>query len=453
MVFTDRTDAGRRLASQLRHLHDADAVVLALPRGGVPVGYEVARALGAPLDVIVVRKLGVPFQPELAMGAIGEGSGRAGPPGGVIARAINQEVVRLTGVNDRELAAVELSERAELRRRIIRYRGGRPRVPVAGRTAVVVDDGIATGATARAACQVARAQGAARVVLAIPVAPASAVAVLAEIADEVICVETPGWFGSVGQWYADFGQTPDEQVVALLDRADAGAAPAPVGADTDDPPGCSNEHGAAEVVVPAGAVALAGRLTVPEMFTGLVVLAHGGAQGRYSPRGQYLAELLHHAGLGTLLVDLLTADEAIDRVSVFDVRLLGERLIQVVDWLCGQPEGKQTPIGLFGEGTGAAAALWAAADVDAEVAAVVCVSGRPDLAGDRITAVQAPTLLLVGGRDHTTFDLNRAAHVRLRCPKRLTVMPGAGHLFEEPGLLEAAVQLAREWFGQHLRGA
>jgi putative phosphoribosyl transferase len=443
MVFTDRTDAGRRLASRLRHLRGTDAVVLALPRGGVPVGYEVARALGVPLEVIVVRKLGVPFQPELAMGAIGEDR----------ARIVNPEVVSLAGIDNRELAVVELSERGELRRRITRYRGERPRVPVAGRTAVVVDDGIATGATARAACQVARAQGAARVVLAVPVAPADTVATLAELADEVICVETPGWLGSVGQWYADFSQTPDEQVVALLERAAAGAAPAPVTADTGDPAGRPDEHGAAEVVVPAGAVALAGRLMVPERFTGLVVLAHGGAQGRYSSRGQHLAELLHHTGLGTLLVDLLTPDEAIDRVSAFDVRLLGERLIQVVDWLCGQPEGKQTPIGLFGEGIGAAAALWAAADVDTEVAAVVCVSGRPDLAGLRLAAIQAPTLLVVGGRDHAAFDINRAAHVRLRCPKRLSVIPGAGHLFEEPRTLETAVQLAREWFGQHLRVA
>lgn len=209
MVFTDRADAGRRLGSRLRHLAGADLVVLALPRGGVPVGYEVARALGAPLDVIVVRKLGVPFQPELAMGAIGEDG----------ARVINPDLMRRAEIGDRELAAVEEAARDELRRRVARYRGGRPRERVAGRLVVVVDDGIATGATARAACQVARAQGAARVVLAVPVAAVDAIAALAEVADEVVCLETPDWFGSVGQWYAEFGQTPDEQVVALLERA------------------------------------------------------------------------------------------------------------------------------------------------------------------------------------------------------------------------------------------
>ena len=165
MPFVDRRDAGRRLAERLMSLRGEDAVVLGLPRGGVPVAFEVARALGAPLDVILVRKLGVPFQPELAMGAIGEGG----------ARVVNDEVLRRAGVTPSELAEVEHREQAELDRRARRYRGGRPPVGLTGRTAVVVDDGIATGSTARAACLVARAQGAARVVLAVPVAPASTV--------------------------------------------------------------------------------------------------------------------------------------------------------------------------------------------------------------------------------------------------------------------------------------
>ena len=209
MSFLDRSDAGRRLANRTLHLRGEDVVVLALPRGGVPVAAEVARALGAPLDVIVVRKLGVPVQPELGMGAIGEGD----------VRIINPEVVAITHVTDAEIAAVERRERAELDRRARRFRGDRPRTPLAGRTAVIIDDGIATGSTARAACQVARAQGAARVVLAVPVAPPSACTALAADADEVICLETPGHFLAIGEWYQDFSQTSDREVVSLLQRA------------------------------------------------------------------------------------------------------------------------------------------------------------------------------------------------------------------------------------------
>ena len=211
MRFHDRSDAGRQLASRLLPLRGEDVVVLGLPRGGVAVAAEVARALSAPLDVILVRKLGVPVQPELGMGAIGEGD----------ARVINADVVRYAGVSEAEITAVERRERFELERRIKRFRGDTPREPLAGRIAVLVDDGIATGSTARAACQVARAQGAARVVLAVPVAPPSSEAALAGDADELVCLETPHRFLAIGEWYEDFSQTRDEEVVSLLRAARA----------------------------------------------------------------------------------------------------------------------------------------------------------------------------------------------------------------------------------------
>lgn len=208
MRFRDRRDGGRQLAERLRHLADADVVVLGLPRGGVPVAAEVAARLGAPLDVIVVRKLGVPFQPELAMGAIGEGG----------VRVLVDEVVQVTRVTTDELLAVERRERLELERRARTFRGSRPRVPLAGRTAVIVDDGVATGSTARAACLVARAQGAARVVLAVPVAPAGWETRMRGVADELVAVSTPEGFMAVGQYYVDFHQTSDDDVVRLLRR-------------------------------------------------------------------------------------------------------------------------------------------------------------------------------------------------------------------------------------------
>jgi putative phosphoribosyl transferase len=208
-MFSDRADAGRRLASKLASLHGSDVVVLGLPRGGVPVAFEVATELQAPLDVIVVRKLGLPYQPELAMGAIGEGG----------VRIINDEVVRASWVRPDVIDTVERRERRELARQAERFRAGRPRAVLTGRTVVVIDDGIATGSTARAACQVTRGQGAARVILAVPVAPSGSAQDLRASCDEVTCVQCPASFGSVGQWYADFAPVSDATVTDLLRRA------------------------------------------------------------------------------------------------------------------------------------------------------------------------------------------------------------------------------------------
>jgi putative phosphoribosyl transferase len=209
MFFTDRVDAGRRLAERLRPLGGEKPVVLGLPRGGVPVGFEVAQALEAPLDVIIVRKLGVPFHRELGFGAIGEGG----------VRVVHETIVRMSRADQADLVDVERTEQAELVRQARRFRRGRPRIPVEDRTVIIVDDGIATGATAQAACRVARAQGAGRVVLAVPVAPPDAVASLRQDADEVVCLSEPPDFSAVGEWYEDFSQTSDDEVVELLSRS------------------------------------------------------------------------------------------------------------------------------------------------------------------------------------------------------------------------------------------
>ncbi|MBO4275033.1 phosphoribosyltransferase [Microbispora triticiradicis] len=214
VVFVDRHEAGLLLGERLRDLREAkegvgDVVVVGLPRGGVPVAFQVARALGAPLDVILVRKLGVPYQPELGFGAIGEGG----------VRVVNPDVVRLARLTDDEMAAVERRERAELERRARRFRGAREPVDLAGRTVIVVDDGIATGGTARAACQVARAHGASMVVLAVPVGAPETIASLRGDADEIVCLDTPDHFYAIGAWYEDFTQTSDEDVMECLHRA------------------------------------------------------------------------------------------------------------------------------------------------------------------------------------------------------------------------------------------
>ncbi|WP_017537470.1 phosphoribosyltransferase family protein [Nocardiopsis halophila] len=424
-AFEDRAEAGRLLGRRLVHGGEAEKepVVLALPRGGVPVGYRVAEELGAPLDVIGVRKLGLPDHPELAMGAIGEGG----------VRILNDAVVRGHGVTERELEAVERQERAELERRAELFREGRPRTSPAGRTAVVVDDGVATGSTARAACRVARAQGAVRVVLAVPVGSPSALDRLAAEADAVVALSAPEWFQSVGEWYADFGQTGEGEVVRLL--REAARRPGTAGG---------------EVELEAGGVVLKGRLTVPEGAQAVVVFAHGSGSGRDSPRNVHVAGRLHGAGLGTLLFDLLTPEEEGDRELVFDIRLLSERLRGAVSWLRGRPEAVRLPAGCFGASTGAAAALVAAAEEPSAIGAVVSRGGRPDLAGASLAAVRAPTLLIVGGADEPVLDLNRRAREEMACETGLEVVPGAGHLFEEPGALDRVADLAAAWFTARL---
>jgi len=392
----------------------------------------------------MVRKLGVPFQPELGMGAIGEDG----------VRVLNEEVLHATGVTPEEIETVQARESAELERRARRYRHGRDRIDLRGRTAIVVDDGLATGSTARAACQVARKRGAARVVLAVPVAPRGWASRLADAADEPVAVATPYGFEAVGQWYRDFAQTTDQEVIDCLEeaahrtrerqRADTAAKSPPAEGSGASPVADP------EVWVQAGRVALEGSLAVPDDATGLVVFAHGSGSSRHSPRNRFVAEALNRAGLATLLFDLLTPEEEHCRRVVFDTLLLASRLTSAVGWLLERPEAQNLPIGCFGASTGAAAALWAASEPDSPIAAVVARGGRPDLATRRLPAVIAPTLLIVGGADELVLGLNRQAAALLGGPSRVAVVPGATHLFGEPGALEQVAELAAGWFTEHL---
>ena len=213
-LFDDRVDAGRQLAERLESLRGQDIVVLGLPRGGVPVAFEVAKALQAPLDVLVVRKLGVPFQPELAFGAIGEGGGAGDQRRPSCVKRDLSPRTTWTRSKPSSGSSCGAARNASA--------AGRDRISLAGRIAVIVDDGVATGATAKAACQVARAQGASRVVLAVPIGADDTVERFAGYADEVVCLQTPAFFFAVGQGYRNFTQTSDDEVIALLDRAREG---------------------------------------------------------------------------------------------------------------------------------------------------------------------------------------------------------------------------------------
>ena len=220
-VFEDRVEAGRALARLLLDYRAAtDAIVLALPRGGVPVGFEVAQALGLPLDVLVVRKLGLPGQPELAMGAIASGG----------ALVLNEDVLRFADGREAALEQVRRREQVELERRERQYRGARPPLQMAGRTGILVDDGLATGATMEVAVRALRGLGATHIVVAVPVTSREARDRIAAVADEVVCLEVPMFFSAVGQWYRDFGQTSDAEVGELLAQA-----PCSPGAETPGP--------------------------------------------------------------------------------------------------------------------------------------------------------------------------------------------------------------------------
>ena len=429
MVFRDRRHAGRLLAAQLLPLKPERPVVIALPRGGVPVAVEVAQALDAPMDILAVRKLGAPGNPELGVGAIAE-DGTA---------VLDTQTARRVGMTRRLLEATIDREVRELRRRVTEYRDGRPAIDVRGRTVIVVDDGLATGLTNVAAVRALRARGAQRIVVAVPVGARDSVALVGEEADEIVCHTIPHDLLGVGRWYHDFRPVSDAEVLALLAGT---SAPLP-----------SEAPGPRELLLAVGGVELAGELTLPSRPRGLVIFAHGSGSSRLSPRNRAVAATLNDAGFATLLFDLLTADEADRRELAFDIPLLARRLELVTRWALEQPETGALPIGYFGASTGAAAALRAAAAAGDVVGAVVSRGGRPDLAADRLPLVRAATLLLVGGRDPEVLEHNRHAAAMLRCPHRLVVVEGAGHLFEEPGALEAVAQLAVQWFGERLHAA
>jgi putative phosphoribosyl transferase len=423
--FEDREDAGRRLAERLARYRDERPVVFALPRGGVPVGYEISRSLGAPLDVFVSRKLGAPGQPEFGIGAVA--------PGGV--RVLNGDIVERLGIPADYLERVTQRELAEVERRLRHFRGDRPEPDVRNRTVILVDDGLATGVTARAAVEALRRLGPRRLILAAPVCAAQTAELLGPEVDELVCLEAPTDLGAIGFWYRDFSQTSDEEVIELLERA-------------------RQAGGERTVRIPAGPVELEGNLSVPEGAKGVVLFAHGSGSGRHSPRNRYVARVLRERGLATLLIDLLTPDEEEADLRTghlrFDVGLLAERLAGAADWLAQESDTRDLRIGYFGASTGAGAALVAAAERPQEVGAVVSRGGRPDLAGDALPRVEAPTLLIVGGDDERVLRMNEEACARLRAEKRLEIIRGAGHLFEEPGALEEVARLAAGWFTRYL---
>ncbi len=410
--YVDRHHAGLQLAEALTRFAGDSPVVLGLARGGIAVAAPVARALGAPLDMLLVCKVGSPDQPELGIGAVAEGG----------VHVIDTVLAHHLGIPDEAVPQLVRSQAHALDGRVDALRRGHPRLDLEGRLVIVIDDGLATGSTAHAAIRSARRAGARQVILAVPVGSRAGVRRMEVIADEVICLLMPDDFLAVGRHYDHFAAVSDTDMIALLSH------------DTRT-----------EVVITVEDAALPGILTIPPLATLLVIFAHGSGSSRLSPRNQAVAAALQDSGIATLLIDLLTEDEARERQMVFDIEHLADRLEGVVAWSRGFPRTQHLGIGLFGASTGAAAALAVAARCPDLVSTVVSRGGRPDLASRWLPLVKAPTLLIVGGEDVDVLRLNRDALTRLRCPSALEIVPGASHLFDEAGSLQQVAILARDW--------
>jgi putative phosphoribosyl transferase len=426
MTFNNRQHAGRLLGEKLIGYKSLNPIILALPRGGVPVAAEIATILNAPLDVLIARKIGYPFQQELAVGALSED----------YEPVWSERILSRTGLEPDDLGRTILSESKKIKQQIEEFRDGRELPSTAQRTVIIVDDGLATGATVTAAVKYLKKRGAAKIIVAVPIAAAISARQLRGKVDALISLEEPEDLLSVGQWYEEFSQVSNEEVVMILKenqkRNDANIS-------------------VRSLEIPVDQATLSGDLTMFPSMKALIIFAHGSGSGRKSPRNQMVASELNKAGFGTLLFDLLTDQEAKNRKNVFDINFLSNRLVSVTKWLRQQPDLKVTQLGYFGASTGAGAAIQAASKLSGSdsVYAIVSRGGRPDLAGDALKIVKSPTLLLVGGQDFDVIELNRQAQ-KLLFNSKLSIVPGATHLFEEPGTLEEVSRLAALWFKDHL---
>ncbi|HWC28957.1 MAG TPA: alpha/beta fold hydrolase [Dehalococcoidia bacterium] len=424
MRFHDRKDAGQRLAGLLKEKGFERPVVLGIPRGGLPVAAEVARALNGELAVVVARKLGAPGNPELAIGATTETG----------ASYINTAVAAAVGADQRYIDAEKARQIAEAHRREQLF-DSRRRPPVSGRTVIIVDDGIATGATAIAAVRSIKAEGAERVILAVPVGPTEMLELLRGEADEVVCLLDDPDFWAVGYYYDDFSQVSDDEVRQTLETFTAKMA-AKAAIDPSRPTQMERDG-----------IRLAGILTTPAPVGSfpLVIFVHGLGSSKESPRNLVIASRLVEAGIATLLFDLSDHGESSpdprDGVDAYAADLEA-----VFAWARQQSEIVKDRIGIAGSSLGAVVAAKALAD--RKVSPRTMVLRAPPMEAADFRAVTVPSLVLIGSRD----PLRRQVEAGTADQPQLTlsVVEGASHLFEEPGTLEEATQRTVEWFNSKL---
>ena len=417
MIFNDRIDAGQQLARAVEARGFEKPVVLGIPRGGVPVAAEVARAVDGQLAVVVARKLGAPGNPELAIGATTE-TGVA---------YINQAVAIAVGADKDYIEAERQRQVREAHHREEMFNSHR-RPPVQGRIVIIVDDGIATGATAIAAVRSIKADGAAHVVLAVPVGAPHTLEVMRREADEVICLYEPKDFWAVGQFYYNFQPVEDDDVLKTLREFEK--VP-----DAVDP--------AREVTITRPGVRLAAVLRTPagDGPFPLVIFVHGLGSSKESPRNVVIATHLVDAGIATLLFDLSGHGESSDDPAGGLAAYVAD-LEASFQWAEGQAEVQKDLIGVAGSSMGATVA--AAADIDGRVRPRTMVLRAPPLQAQDFRRINVPSLVLIGSHD----PLRRSVESGVEgCPTlTLSVVEGASHLFEEPGTLHVALDRTVEWF-------
>ncbi|MEY4616967.1 MAG: hypothetical protein RJB66_1927 [Pseudomonadota bacterium] len=414
-LFKNRLEAGKILAQRLGSQTWDNTCVLGLPRGGVPVAIEVSKHLSLPMDVLIVSKIGAPFHPEYAIGAIAEDE----------KPLWNSEALDTLSIPKETRDNLVEKLREKIRKRILLWRP-QPRFEIRGKTIILVDDGLATGLTMKAAIHYLRQHHVASIVVAVPVAPLSSKLDFQNQCDQFIALKWPSSFSAVGEWYEDFSQVEDDTVTELLKSYT---------------PNSPKER---SIEIPTSQGDLHGIMRVPHSAQGLILFAHGSGSSHRSPRNHKVAHELNKIGFATLLFDLLTPVEENERSNVFNIELLSDRLRIATDWARQQPDLTHLPIAYFGASTGAAAAI-VAASKDKDVFTVVSRGGRPDLAIRYLNDIQCPILLIVGGKDSDVLKLNREAKLQLR-NSSIVVIPGAGHLFEEPNALDHVTQQASNWF-------
>lgn len=445
-VFLDRSDAGDALARALaRFANHTDVIVLGLARGGVPIARQVADAIGAPFNVLISCKISVPGIDEVALGAVSEGSDRMVP----------DPVAWYIGVPSQIADRLASRERVELARRIAAYREGRALPDVKGRTVILVDDGLASGATLRAAARAIRDKHPKRLIAAVPVASRAGLDEMREEVDEMIALAVPRVFDAVSSSYESFEPVTDGEVLTALGR------PARrVSRIVHDISGRITD-GERRIEIRVGDGRLVGDLATSQHFDlhthhegfherdALVVLAHSGSNSRDSYRNRYIAGRLRLSGYATLRVDLSTKDEQATEGEAsgirFDVARIAARLTDVCDWAVRAGVYGARRMILLGAGTSAAAALSAAAQRQSNTLAVVTRGGRVDLAAPNLSRVRAPVLMIVGEADHETLDVNRHATQFLPRRAKLIRIPGTGHTFAEPGALGAVAEHTVRW--------
>ena len=426
VVLKNRQEAGRVLAQKIKSVLSSvsDAMVVALPPGGVPIAFEISEEFSIPLCVLAASKIRAPSRPDLIIGAITEEGHHH----------IDDFSSRLIGTSRDKLEQTLAREKLAIESKVRRYRPGEVLPDLKNKTIILVDDGPTSNMTARVVASYLRFKEVRQIVLAVPVCAKQSVAELTADFDHVISLYHPGPFFSMRDYFLDFRDISDEEVQYLLSKSRKKKF-----ANTE-------KAFSRKVLIPVeGSIELQATLSIPTYAKGIVLFAHPNSSKRFEYRNNMIAEELNRIGIATLLFDSLTDDESLERANVFDIPFLASRLAFATKWVRLHRMTRELSIGFLSEGSGAAAALWASTYLGADVSSIVSRGGRPDLAQVRLTRVNTPTLLIVGDQDTEIIEINKNC-LRTLSSGKLILIPGASHLFDEPNTIEEVSREASLWF-------